>query len=55
METFSALLVFVWGILRWPVNSPHQQELLTTNLDLEIWYEVFALSHGSYYITDIGQ
>ena len=24
METFSALLAFVWGIHRWPVNSPHK-------------------------------
>ena len=24
METFSASLAFVWGIHRWPVNSPHK-------------------------------
>ena len=45
----SAALAFVWGIHRWPVNSPDKWR---KRENVSIWWRHHALSHYRYCLTD---
>ena len=45
----SASLAFVWGIHRWPVNSPHKRPV--TQKNVSIWWH----HHGLWYGHHLGQ
>ena len=49
----SASLAFVWGIHRWPVNSPHKRPV-TRNLDVSIWWRHHDITGSNYLAVIVG-